>query len=198
MVITTTFTTILFSIASLRWIENISHVDTRDADQASRLAILFAVSGADQASRPAILFAVSGTLCNTREITNRRLLSRRRRRHSGKPHYACCKRMLRKIERRLVAGDDGKQNVLKSSWQSRDLGLLWPFSVRFYVLWVWVLFLNTLGNTLRWIFPSWSPRFPFFPTVRDARNGKRGFARRGYGNNFKVMKTMGFWLFIWL
>ena len=28
---------------------------------------------------------------NTRELTNRRLLSRRRRRHSGKPHYACAK-----------------------------------------------------------------------------------------------------------
>jgi len=32
--------------------------------------------------------------------------------------------VLRKTERRLVAGDDGKQNVLKSSSEFRDLGLL--------------------------------------------------------------------------
>ena len=46
-----------------------------------------------------------------------------------------------------------------------------------------------LRKNLRWIFASWSPRFPFFLTVRDTRNGKRGFTRRGYGNNYKVMKT---------
>ena len=107
------------------------------------------------------------------------------------------KRVLRKIEHRLVASDDGKLNVLKSSWEFRDLGLLWPFSVRFYVLWVWVIFLVTLGNTRRWIFASWSPRFLFL-TVRDTRNSKRGFTRRGYGNSYKVMITMGFWLFICL
>ena len=60
-------------------------------------------------------------------------------------------------------------------------------------------FVATLGNALRWIFASLSPSFPFFLTVRDAsaRNGRRGFAF-GYGNNYKVMITIGFWLFICL
>ena len=68
-----------------------------------------------------------------------------------------CKRVLRKTERRLVTGNEGKQNVLKSSSDFRDLGLLWPFSVPFYVFLDWVIFLVILRDNVRSIFAFWSP-----------------------------------------
>lgn len=62
-----------------------------------------------------------------------------------------------KIERHLVAGDDGQENVFTESSQFRDIGLLWPFSVPFYVFWVWIIFSITLRDNLRWIFAFQGP-----------------------------------------
>ena len=68
-------------------------------------------------------------------------------------------KVLHKIDCRLVAGDHCRKSVWKSSSEFCNLGLFWPFSLRFYVFSFKSAFQLAYKLTLEVFFYSWSRSF---------------------------------------